>query len=210
MAASQTDIVGRGLTVESSSSRIHAIRITRPAVGVAGGVESEASRKIARAVELLSLVSIAVTLPIGVAEFYFGRREERRERIEDNYDQLDQRYIEFEQLCLANIALDCADEAMIPPPAMSPEDRMKQRLLYNILLSILERAYLRYQLEELDDRRSQWAGWDEYATRFLTRPSFRELWNEQGGDSDSYFQDYMNAKIRKHERELTRTAGTPR
>jgi hypothetical protein len=167
-------------------------------------------RKVARAIELLSLVSIAVTLPIGVAEFYFGRREERRERIEDNYDQLDQRYIEFEQLCLANIALDCADEAMSPPPAMSPEDRMKQRLLYNILLSILERAYLRYQLEELDDRRSQWAGWDEYATRFLARPSFRELWNKQGGDYDSYFREYMNAKIRKHERELTRTAGTPR
>ena len=79
-----------------------------------------------------------------------------------------------------------------------------------ILLSILERAYLRYQLEELDDRRSQWAGWDEYATRFLARPSFRELWNKQGGDYDSYFQDYMNAKIRRHERELTRTAGTPR
>src|SRR4029450_13530290 len=35
----KTDIVGRGLTVESSSRGIHAIGITRPPVGVAGGVE---------------------------------------------------------------------------------------------------------------------------------------------------------------------------
>jgi hypothetical protein len=169
---------------------------------------SQGRKAITRAVELMSLVSIAVTLPIGVVEFYIDRREERRARIEDNYNQLDQRYIEFEHLCLANIALDCADEPMNPPPTLSSEDRMKQRLLYNILLSIFERAYLRYQLEELDDLRSQWTGWDEYATGFLIRPSFRELWSEQGGEYDSCFQAYVNGKLRALDRnpELARVA----
>ena len=36
--------------------------------------------RTARLVERMTLVSIAVTLPIGVAEFYFGRLEERREQ----------------------------------------------------------------------------------------------------------------------------------
>jgi hypothetical protein len=36
---------------------------------------SQGRKAITRAVELMSLVSIAVTLPIGVVEFYIDRRE---------------------------------------------------------------------------------------------------------------------------------------
>ena len=162
----------------------------------------QARRKIARAID--SSARVNCHAPHWRGRIDFRRRRDENESRTTTIDSISA--ISNSSNCAWRTSLSTAqDEAM--PSAMSPEDRMKQRLLYNILLSILERAYLRYQLEELDDRRSQWAGWDEDATRFLTRPSFRELWSEQGGDYDSYFQDYMNAKIRKHERELTRNLG---
>lgn len=161
--------------------------------------DSRTWQTVARAAQLLSLLSMGVTLPIGVAEFYVARQQEKRERIEDHYDQLDQRYIEFEQLCLEHITLDCADEPIVPAPSLSPDDRMKQQLLYNVLLSILERAYLKYQVEALDSRRTQWNGWDAYAAGFVGRTAFRELWKGQGSEYDECFQEYMNAKVREVE-----------
>jgi hypothetical protein len=161
---------------------------------------SPAWRKITRAAELLSLFSIGVTLPIGVAEFYIDRKEEMRHRIEDHYDQLDQRYIDFEKLCLDNITLDCADTPILPTPDLSQEDRLKQQLLYNILLSILERAYLKYQVERLNNRLTQWEGWDDYVSGFAARKAFRDVWKNQGDEYDECFQDYMDAKVHDAER----------
>jgi hypothetical protein len=164
------------------------------------GKRTSTWQSVTRAVQLVSLISMGVTLPIGVAEFYVSRVEAQRNRIEDHYDQLDQRYIDFERLCLEHIELDCADAPMVPPPALSSEDRIKQQLIYNVLLSILERAYLKYNVERLDSRRTQWEGWDAYSASFVERAAFRELWKEQGNEYDECFQDYMNAKVEEFER----------
>jgi hypothetical protein len=44
--------------------------------------------------------------------------------------------------------------------------------------------------------RHQWKGWEEYADEFLSRPAFREVWAEVGGEFDTRFQGFMNAKVK--------------
>jgi hypothetical protein len=86
-------------------------------------------RRIKRATELLSLVSIAISLPVGLYQLRSQHVKETELAIEKTYDDLDQRYIEFQKLCLQYPDLDVYDKPLPNPRKLTDREKIQQKLL---------------------------------------------------------------------------------
>jgi hypothetical protein len=155
--------------------------------------------RIKRLSELLALISVAISLPVGFYHLWEERVHENELLAQKTYDDLDNRYIEYEKLCLQYVRLDCADKPLKNPPSLSVYEVTQQKLLYNIMIAILERAYSMYRDVDQKTRGEYWDGWDKFADDFMIRPTFRAAWKESGNEYHIHFQEYMNAKVDKLE-----------
>jgi hypothetical protein len=151
-----------------------------------------------RFAELLTIFSLLVGLLAVARQWQLEDATQRRELAESTYDRLDERYVEFQKLCMENPGLDCYDVPL--PEGRQPvqeADRMKQKLLYTIALCNFERAYLHFNPEsgrELVTRAHQWEGWSLYMDRFLERSAFQRVWLENRCEFDRRFMLFFDAK----------------
>jgi len=150
-------------------------------------------REVHRLAQLLSLLSLAVSAPMGVVQYYRARVAERQAAVDRTYDALDDRYTSFQVLCMQHVDLDCYDRPLIHAARLSSEDSVRQRLIYTVLLSMLERAYIQYQRKSVPSAKEQWAGWGEYAAAFSPRTAFRATWGEVRTEYDTGFRKFMDS-----------------
>jgi hypothetical protein len=133
--------------------------------------------------------------------------EKQEKRQNDIYDSIDNKYMEYLQLCLENIELDVYD---IPDEKIEGINK-KEIVAYTMLITIFERAFLEYKaymptvevpknLRELRD--NQWPGWEEYILRFTGRPNFQKsykIWIKEGVLTyDFRFDAYMKKKMKEN------------
>jgi hypothetical protein len=76
---------------------------------------------------------------------------------------------------------------------MTDEQRIRQAAQAEILISLMEQAFVMYRYQSKKIRRAQWAGWDGFVRDWCKRPLFRALWIEVGDQYDQDFTDYVNA-----------------
>lgn len=116
-----------------------------------------------------------IGIPVAILLYINNKRKERRDKDFGTYDSLDDKYIDYLRLCLEHPTLDVAD---IPRPqvaaAVTPEQRQAELIMFSILVSIMERAYLMYKDRSYKVREKQWEGWNDYIKDWLKRPNFRE------------------------------------
>lgn len=127
------------------------------------------------------------------------RAERERERLEKAYgtfDDLDNKYVEFMYKCTEHPRLDFFS---VPAPkgrSLSDADRLIERAMFAVLISIFERAFLMFERHaDREARERQYPGWVECMKTYCTRGSFLAEWNAIGGQFDSSFQREMNAII---------------
>jgi hypothetical protein len=149
-------------------------------------------------VEFLAQAATALGIPLALTAYIKAKREERREQEYNAYHALDEKYVEYLQLCIQHPKLDMY---YIPvgsnEVALSPEEKIQQYALCEILISLLERAYLMYRDQSTTIARSQWEGsWNAYMRTWAKRELFRRLWAELGNQFDDDFVNHMNAIIR--------------
>ena len=123
-----------------------------------------------------------------------------RDRELGTYNALDEKYIEYQQICMKHPGLDVFDVPHPSPPALSPEDERKQLILFTVLMSIFERAFLMYRDQATSVKQRQWEGWDAYIQSFCQRENFRQAWKISGTTFDTDFQAYMGANMRHTEK----------
>ena len=148
--------------------------------------------------ELLAHAATALGIPFALVAYLKAKRRERREQEYNAYHALDEKYVEYLQLCIQHPRLDMY---YIPVESsdviLSPEEKIQQYALCDILISLLERAYLMYRDQSTPIARSQWEGsWSAYMRTWAKRETFRRLWDELGNQFDDNFVNYMNATIR--------------
>lgn len=152
--------------------------------------------------EWLSYLAAIVGIPLAIWLFYNEKRKERLDRELGTYDALDNKYIEFLNLCLENPELDVFDIETKLRKELTPEQKKKELMIFNILISILERAFLMYR-EHRSTKigKTQWVGWDQYIHDWVSRSNFRKAWHILGEQFDTEFIEYMNAVVSgtKHE-----------
>jgi hypothetical protein len=135
-------------------------------------------------------------IPIAILLYLFNKRKERRDKDYGTYDSLDDKYIDYLKLCLQYPHLDVAD---IPRPnaaesaaaELTPEQQRDELMVFSVLLSIMERAYLMYKDRWYNVKEVQWNGWEDYIRGWLDRPNFRRALDELLQGFDQRFVDYM-------------------
>lgn len=143
--------------------------------------------------EILSHIITILGFPIAIYVLIQEKLKERRAREYGTYTALDDKYIEFLKICLENPALDIYHLEKKEPHAYTQEQKTKEIVVFEILISILERAYLMYSEHSTKIKKEQWEGWNMYMYEWMRRENFRDAWRQLGHQWEINFENHMNA-----------------
>jgi hypothetical protein len=122
--------------------------------------------------ELLSYVVTVVGLPLAIAVFLYEQRRERENEEEEVYQLLSDNYQDF-----LKIALDNPDLKLYSAGAaesLNDEQRERQLIIFNMLVSLFERAYLLLYEDGMTPKQARrWHSWEDYMLEWCQRPDFR-------------------------------------
>lgn len=144
---------------------------------------------------ILSNITVILGFPIALLVFIYDRRKERKEREYGTYHALDEKYKEFLSMCMEHPRLNLYDVPLKNPPKLTEMEKATQSAMFDILVSLLERAYLMYRDQSNKVKRTQWIGWNEYMRDYASHPVFREIWKKRGIEFEVDFTRYINQLI---------------
>jgi len=141
--------------------------------------------------DYLAKLAQLIGIPVAIVVYGINKRRERLEREYGTYDALDERYIDYLKLCLANPDLDVADVPKKNQKKLTPEQQHRECVPFHILVSIMERAYLMYHDKSDRVRHSQWTGWDEFIREWCQRRNFARSLPLIVPQFDEGFREYI-------------------
>lgn len=122
--------------------------------------------------ELLSYVVTVIGLPLAIAVFLYEERKERENEDEEVYQLLSDNYQDFLKIALANpdLRLFSKEET----PQLTDEQRERMLIIFNMLVSLFERAYLLLYEEEMSSKQMRrWLSWEDYMREWCSGADFR-------------------------------------
>ena len=140
--------------------------------------------------ELLSYVVTVIGLPLAIAVFIFEQRKERDNEEEEVYQLLSDNYQEFLKITLENpdLRLFSNEET----PALSAEQRERMFIIFSMLISLFERAYLLlYENDMAEKQLRRWRSWEDYMGEWCNRADFRSALPVLLRGEDPEFADYI-------------------
>jgi hypothetical protein len=140
--------------------------------------------------ELASFIVTALGLPVAIAFFVWEQRKERDNEEEEAYQLLSDAYTDFLQIVLAHPDLQLRTAEPLADP--SPEQRERMQVIFDMLISLFERAYLvAYKARMSETERRRWNSWDDYMREWCRRHDFRQALPQLLRGEDPQFQDYL-------------------
>lgn len=122
--------------------------------------------------ELMSYVVTVVGLPLAIVVFLFEQRKERENEEEEVYQLLSDNYQDFLKVALENPDLRLFSAA--GPVPLTDEQKERQLIIFNMLISLFERAYLLLHEDEMAPKQARrWHSWEDYILEWIRRPDFR-------------------------------------
>ena len=110
--------------------------------------------------ELLSYVVTVIGLPFAIAVYFLDQRKERENEEEAIWQQLSDAYIDFLEVVLANSDLQLRSKASTPN--LSDEQRERMWVVFDMLISMFERAYLlAYEPDMSAKKDRRWYSWED-------------------------------------------------
>lgn len=142
------------------------------------------------AFELASFVVTVVGLPFAIAVFLVQQRQERENEEEEAYQHLSDAYNDFLKVVLANADLQLRTHTALPSP--TPEQNERMRVIFDMLISLFERAYLVAYKEDMTPAESRrWNSWDDYMREWCRRDDFYNALPLLLRGEDPGFQSYI-------------------
>jgi len=121
--------------------------------------------------ELLSYIVTVFGLPLAMFVFIYEQRQERLNEEDEVYQLLSDNYQDFLRIVLDNPDLRLFSSEHTEN--LSAEQQERMRIIFSMLISLFERAYLLlYQppLGRIQQRR--WASWEDYIAEWCERVDF--------------------------------------
>ncbi|MBM3347316.1 MAG: hypothetical protein FJY55_12580 [Betaproteobacteria bacterium] len=121
--------------------------------------------------ELLSYVVTVIGLPLAILVFLYEQRKERDNEEEEVYQLLSDNYQDF-----LKVALENADLRLFSAAAPQLDEQQQERavILFNMLVSLFERAYLLLYEDGMSVRQARrWRSWEDYMGEWCRRTDFR-------------------------------------
>lgn len=150
------------------------------------------------AFEFASYVVTVVALPFAVWVFLAEQRKERENEEEEAYQHLSDAYNDFLKIVLANADLQLRTNAALPNP--TPEQNERMLVIFDMLMSLFERAYLvafKERMSGAEQRR--WNSWDDYMREWCRRDDFYNALPALLRGEDAAFQNYLR-RVAQEER----------
>jgi hypothetical protein len=141
-------------------------------------------------------VIVICGFPLAYLQYHKAKKKEKQDREYGTYNSLDEKYIEFQKMCLQRPYLDIYDIADATPKKLTEEQKKEELILFTMLFSIFERAYLLYSDQKSEIKKKQWSGWDIYIKSYCTRENFLQAWETTGATFDTDFEEYMKHNIK--------------
>lgn len=140
--------------------------------------------------EVASFVVTTLGLPFAILFFAWEQRKERANEEEDQYQLLSDAYNDFLKVVLAHPDLQLRTAAPLADP--SPEQRERMLVIFDMLMSLFERAYLvAYKPRMGEEERRRWNSWDDYMREWCRREDFRNALPLLLRGEDPAFQQYL-------------------
>jgi hypothetical protein len=140
--------------------------------------------------ELMSYVVTTVGLPLAILVFLYEQKKERDNEEEEVYQLLSDNYQEFLNVALANTDLQLFTAEHTP--ALSEQQRERMLIIFNMLISLFERAYLLlYERKMTSKQLRRWSSWEDYMREWCRREDFHALLPELLDGEDPEFVTYI-------------------
>lgn len=121
--------------------------------------------------EFASFVVTTLGLPCAILFFWWEQRKERDNEDEAAYQLLSDAYNDFLRVVLANPDLRLRTNEPLDEP--TPEQNERALVIYDMLISLFERAYLVAWNERMSEvERRRWNSWDDYMREWCRREAF--------------------------------------
>ena len=122
--------------------------------------------------ELLSYIVTVVGLPLAIVAYMFEQRKERANEEEETYQVLSDNYQDFLKVVLENSDLRLFSQQ---PVDLSDEQNDRRVVLFAMLISLFERAYLLlYEPRLRNSKLRRWRSWEDYMREWVSRAAFRD------------------------------------
>ena len=145
--------------------------------------------------QILYYVTLSVAGPLALIEFFRARKADRRANEYKIYDELNNRFFEYQKIALQYYDLDILDVPNNDPSLSFDKKRKQEMVAYAMLFSLFERAYLMFHQQEIEFQERQWSGWKRFLNDFIRRENVRVAWQLSKGTYDTDFQRFMDEKI---------------
>ena len=123
--------------------------------------------------ELMSYIVTVIGLPLAISVFFIEQRKERENEEEEVYELLSDNYQEFLKTALENPDLRLFSATTMP---LNEEQKERQFIIFSMLISLFERAYLLLYEEDMSDKQARrWNSWHDYLSDWCERPDFRAM-----------------------------------
>ena len=140
--------------------------------------------------ELASYVVTVIALPFAVGVFLLEQRKERDNEDEEAYQHLSDAYNDFLKVVLAHADLQLRSAAPLPNP--TPEQAERTRVIFDMLISLFERAYLVAYKDDMSETEARrWNSWDDYMREWCRRDDFFNALPLLLRGEDPAFQRYI-------------------
>lgn len=152
--------------------------------------------------ELASFIVTVIGLPLAIVTFLYQARRERANEEEEEYQLLNDAYIDFLEVVLKHPDLRLRSNASTPN--LTPEQEERMLVIFDMLIALFERAYLVAHDENMaPDKARRWNSWEDFMREWCRRENFRARLPELLTGEDPEFSTY----IRRLAEEESRAAG---
>jgi len=132
-------------------------------------------------------------LPFAILVFVLEQRKERQNEEEEIFQRLSDEYREFLKLVLENSDLRLLRREGAPQ-SLTAEQRERRYVIFGILVSLFERAYLLVYEESMAKQTQRlWRSWEDYMREWVRRADFRDALPELLAGEDEEFTHYIRA-----------------
>ena len=155
--------------------------------------------------QLLANIMTVFGLPLAIYTFVLEQRKERENEDEEVYQLLADAYTDFLKLVLEHSDLNLRTQA--PSSGLNDEQRERKQVLFEILISLFERAYLTaYSDHMTSQQRRRWHSWDDFMREWTRRTDFQTALPVllQGEDED--FSNYIRKIVKDEIGDRTQTS----
>lgn len=121
--------------------------------------------------ELATYVVTVIGLPLAITVFVVEQRKDRRNEEDEIYQLLSNAYDDFLRVVIDNPDLRLRSQTATPN--LDPEQQERMLLIFDMLISLFERAYLTAWSPRMNAlQRRRWHSWEDFIREWLSRDDF--------------------------------------